>query len=550
MAAASTEAQVRPVQALSRRQRLGPVMAVASRTFNDSRVRTLGFAYLYALYSYIQPVGYRHAYSTRSSRLAFAQSFGNNKGIRIFYGEPHDLVTVSGYTAWRVGGTLAIAAAVFGVLAAVRATRAEEDAGRMEIVVSGLIDRRGVYFATTSAIGFGALVLWIAEFVGFVVGGLPAGGSAYLALATVSVVPVFAGIGAIASEVAPTRRMALEIGSGCVALLLVLRVIADTTDGAGWLRWVTPLGWAEELRPFAGSRPLVLLLPTATTIALVIVSVSLGKNRDVGSGLIAARDRAEPRFGLLSSPLAQAFRSERGSLVVWASSVGAFGFILGVISESVSSAGIPKSIEREIAKLGSGSIATPTGYLSFAFFYFILAISLFTCSQVAAARREEAGGQLETLLALPVGRIRWLGGRVLLGSAGTAVIAIVAGLLTWAGAFSVGVHVSLARMLEAGANCIPVALFFLGIATLAYAVAPRRSTAISYGIVLVTFLWQAVGALLGAPRWAVDLTPFAHVGLVPTQAFRATDAIAMIGLGLAAVLVALGLYRQRDLLGA
>jgi ABC-2 type transport system permease protein len=43
---------------------------------------------------------------------------------------------VSGYTAWRVGGTLAIAAAAFGVLAAVRALRAEEDIGRMELVLS------------------------------------------------------------------------------------------------------------------------------------------------------------------------------------------------------------------------------------------------------------------------------------------------------------------------------------------------------------------------------------------------------------------------------
>ena len=46
-----------------------------------------------------------------------------NKAIRLFYGAPHDLLTVGGYTAWRVGGTLAIFAAAFGLLAAVRALR-------------------------------------------------------------------------------------------------------------------------------------------------------------------------------------------------------------------------------------------------------------------------------------------------------------------------------------------------------------------------------------------------------------------------------------------
>ena len=182
MVTTNTEVRPPPLPGSSRLRRLGSVYAVAVRAFRDGRVRTLGFMYLYALYSYIQPVGYRHAYPTRSSRLAFAQSFGSNKGLRIFYGEPHDLLSVSGYAAWRVGGTLAIASAVFGVLAAVRGIRTEEETGRTDIVLSGLIDRRGVYLAAASAIGCAALVLWIAEFVGFVVGGLPVGGSAYLAL--------------------------------------------------------------------------------------------------------------------------------------------------------------------------------------------------------------------------------------------------------------------------------------------------------------------------------------------------------------------------------
>ena len=38
-------------------------------------------------------------------------------------------------------------------------------------------------------------------------------------------------------------------------------------------------------------------------------------------------------------------------------------------------------------------------------------------------------------------------------------------------------------MLEAGLNCIPVALVFLGLAVLAYAVLPRVSSGIAYGLV-------------------------------------------------------------------
>jgi ABC-2 type transport system permease protein len=523
---------------------------VTRRAFRDARVRTLAFAYLFAIYSYIQPVGYRHAYPTLASRAAFAQAFGNNVGLRLFYGYPFDLLTVGGYTAWRVGGVLAIAAAAFGVLAAVRPLRGDEEAGRTELVLAGIVGRRASYLAAMAAIAAGIVALWVAMLVGFVVGGLPWGGSAFLALATVSVAPVFVGLGAVASQVAPTRRIALELGSAAVGLFLMLRAIGDTASNLAWLRWLTPLGWAEEMRPFTGTRPLVLVLPAVATIGLLIVAERLFVRRDIGTGVLPARDTANPRFGLLSSPAAQAIRSLRGTLTAWAAGVGLFAFILGVVSKSVNSAGIPKNIALQLEKLGVGSILTATGYLSFVFFFFVLALSLFVCAQVGSARREEEDERLEPLLALPVGRVPWLGGRLVLAICAAAALSLLAGALTWAGAVITGANVPLADMLGAGVNCLPVAFLFLGLAALAYAVAPRASGGIAYGIVIASFLWQAVGSLLAVPRWLVDLTPFAHISLVPAQTFRPAPAAIMIAIGLVSGAAALAVFRRRDLLGA
>ena len=203
-------------------------------------MRTIAFAYLFAVYSYVQPVGYRHAYPTISDRLAFAHSFADNVGLRLFYGEPRSVATISGYTAWRVGGTLAIVAAAFGLLAAVRALRTEEDVGRMELVLAGAVGRRAASLSAMGAIAAGIAILWLAEFAGFALGGLPAGGSAYLALATASVVPVFVVSAPLVSQLAPTRRIALELEGAIVALCWLLRVIADTAGNAGWLRWGSP----------------------------------------------------------------------------------------------------------------------------------------------------------------------------------------------------------------------------------------------------------------------------------------------------------------------
>jgi len=518
--------------------------------FAGGRVRTIAFFYLFAAIAYIQPVTYRSAYPTLADRAGFARSFGENKAIRLFYGEPRDLVTTAGYTAWRVGGTLAILAAVWGLLAAVGALRAEEEAGRTELLLAGIVGRRAAFLSALGAVAVGGLALYLAILAGLAAAGLPIGGSAYLGLAVTSVVAVFVGVGALTSQLARTRRMATELAVGVFAVCFALRVIADTATGAEWLRWATPLGWAEALRPLTGARPLVLVLPLTTSAVLIAAAIGIAVRRDLGSGLLVERETTRPRLFALSSPTAQALRLGRGSLTVWLGGVGAFAFIIGLLADSISSTSISKSLQDEFAKLGSGSILTPTGYLGFTFIFFILAVSLFAVSQISGAREEEAAGRLETLLALPVARRRWLGGRLLVASGGIAAISLAAGGLAWAGAGAVGVRVSFGLMIEAGANCLPVALLFLGIAALAFALVPRASTGISYAIVTAAFVWDLFGSLLGLPRWLARVSPFENVGLVPAAPFHPIAAIVMLGLAGTVAVAAIEVLRRRDLLGA
>jgi ABC-2 type transport system permease protein len=522
--------------------------AIARRAFADGRTRTVSFALLFAFMAYVNVSGYAHSFPTLRDRLEFVRSFGNDASVRLFYGQPYDLLHAGGYVAWRVGGFGAIFAAAWGLLAAVRALRTEEDAGRWELLLAGAVRRRDAYLAVLAAIGAGWALLWLGLWLGCAAGGLPAGGSAYLALAALTPALVLAGIGALVSQVAPTRRMALELGMAVLALLFVLRVVADTSSGASWLRWATPLGWAEELRPFADPQPLVLLLPLAAASALLALAGAIALRRDVGSGLLAAHDRRPPRLRLLASPTAQALRGERGSLVGWLVGVGLFAAIVGVLSTTLETAKLSETTRRELARFGV-SILTPSGIIGFYFLFFVLAISLFACAQVAAARHEEAGQRLETLLALPVGRRRWLAGRLAIALGGAVVLALAAAVLAWAGARSRGADVSLPDVLGAGANCLPTAVLFLGLGALAFAAWPRATSGIAYGLVSVAFVWQLFGAALGAPAWLLGVSPFHHVALVPAQSFKALAAVVMLALAAAALAAALALFDRRDLTG-
>jgi ABC-2 type transport system permease protein len=532
----------------TRRRRQRPATRLVALAMAEDRRKTLGFAALFAVMAYIQPVAYRHAYSSLAERLAFARSFAGNKALLVFYGEPHDLLTVGGYSAWRVGGTLALVAAFWALLAATGKLRGDEESGRTELVLSGALPRRTVYGAALAAIGLEGLVLWGALWLGLVAGQLPAGPSAVLALAVMSVVPVFAGIGAVLSQLTDTRRAALELGGGVFAVAFALRVVADTVGGAGWARFVTPLGWAELVRPFAHPQPLA-LAPAAVAGGLLLgLAAAIVGRRDIGAGLLGGRQSRAPRRALLGSIAQFTARSESGSLAIWLAGTAVFALIVGLVAPSISSANIPASLSREAAKLGAGAIDTPAGYVSFTFVFFVLAVCLFACSQISAARTEEATGRLETVLGLPLTRRHWLWSRLGVGLLAALAISLLAALLTWAGAAAGGSTIALPRMLLAALNCVTLAVLFLGIGALLYALIPRAGTALTYALVLAAYLWQLFGTLLGAPGWLTGVTPFAHLGLVPQASFQIVPALVMALVGVAGAVVAAAAIEHRDLI--
>lgn len=399
------------------------VIALGTRAFAESRIRLLAFALFFCGYAAVNASAYESAYPTRADRVTFATNFGDNAAVKLFYGTPHDLLTSGGYTAWRVGGILSIFAAAWAMLACVRPLRGGEDSGNQEIVLSARVGRGEHFAAVLGALAAGALGLWLAVTAGLCAGGLPLGGSAYEGLAILSVVPVFAGFGALASQLAGTRRVATGLSFGVLAAAFLLRAISDTASGAGWLRWTTPLGWVEEMRAFTGARPLVVILPLLAGVALCWASLWLYRRRDIGSGMLRTRDAVAPRMALLSSPAAQALRGERGSLVAWVGGAGALAFTVGVISDSVDSSSLPASVQQQVEKYGLSSIGAPSDYIGFAFLFIVLAISLFACSQVTATRHEEASQRLDSLLAAPVSRRSWLAGRAILALLGSAAIA-------------------------------------------------------------------------------------------------------------------------------
>ena len=67
---------------------------------------------------------------------------------------------MAGFTVFKVGMTLMVLGAVWGLLTGTRLLRGEEDAGRWELLLAGQTTRRRATAQALAGLGAGVVVLW------------------------------------------------------------------------------------------------------------------------------------------------------------------------------------------------------------------------------------------------------------------------------------------------------------------------------------------------------------------------------------------------------
>ena len=502
-------------------------------------------------------VAYRSTYGTPAERATLLRGLTANSGIRALFGPARRVDTVGGFLAWRTLSLMPMIAGIWGLLAATRVLRGEEDRGRWETLLCAPITRGGATLTTLAGLAAACGLLLVptalaALLAAALPGDISAGGALWLALALCIAAPAYGAVGALAAQLAPTRRVAAALAGGVFAATFLVKVAADGSASLGWLRWLTPLGWIEELRPLTGAQPIALAPLLAWIGLLTAASVRLARGRDLGGARLARSDRRAARRAGLGSATGLALRESAGGLIGWGLGLGITAFVFGFVSRAVAdlardSAGIRKHVESTMS--ARIDIASAQGYLSLVFVFLAVALSLYAVTHATAAREEEATGRLDTLLAQPLARERWLGGRALAGAACAALLALLIAIAAWAGAVIRGASVTLPDMLEASANMLPVVALFGGLALLGFALVPRHTGAIAFGMVGGAYLWEQTGAIVRAPEWVLAISPFHWLALVPSEPVDWTASLVMLAAGALAALAALWTLRRRDVVG-
>ena len=180
----------------------------------------------------------------------------------------------------------------------------------------------------------------------------------------------------------------------------------------------------------------------------------------------------------------------------------------------------------------------------------LLILALITGGFAVAAtmrlRSEETAGRAEPLLATALPRTRWALSHLLVALAGSALIALVAGLgMGLTDAVTSGSFADVPSLIVGSLAFAPALWVLVGVAFALFGILPRAMVA-AWGALGAYFVIGMFGVLFKLPSWVIDLSPFQHVPAIPAQDFSAQPLIILTAI--AAGLVSIGMigFRRRD----
>jgi len=464
--------------------------------------------------------------------------------------------TVGAYAMVRDFLLLAVLAALMSIFTVVRHTRQGEETGRAELVGAAVVGRyAGLAAALVMAV---AANLVLAGMLGLalIVAGQPAAGSFTAGAAVAAVGLAFAGVAAVTTQLTSSTRGASGLAAAVLGVSFLAAGIGNvagtvTADGlrvdSAWPSWLSPIGWAQQMRPFGGDN----WWPAALSVALLLIGTGVGaalsSRRDFGRGMLPQRPGHAAAGRALRSPFGLAFRLQRGALLGWSVGMLGFGLVMGGLTGQVTES--TGSSREWYVQLG-GSEQILDAYRASVMQMAGMAAAIYVVQVLLRMRTEEADGPLEPVLATAVGRVRWV--------AGYAITALV-GALALVLLFAVGTGLTAGVVLGdplgqvrelIGPSLVQLpAVLVIGAAVIAFVgLVPRFAGVVSWAMLIAAIvIGPMFGPTLKVPQLVQDLSPFTHVPKAPAVPVNAVPVIALIAAVAVLTLVGLVSLRRRNL---
>jgi ABC-2 type transport system permease protein len=498
----------------------------------------------FAATTYSTAVAGAELYPDVGSRVEAATALNATASLVALFGRVYDPTSLGALSLIKYTAFMAAILAVLMVFVTVRHTRSDEESGRLELLGGGRLGRDAP-LAAALAISFGAsIVLGLVTAVSLAAGGLPAAGSIAFGLGWAATGMAFSAVAGVTAQLTASARAATGMSLGVVAVTYALRAVGDLAEpGPSALSWLSPIGWNQQIRAFAGDQWWVLALPLALCVTLVPVALALRARRDLGSGL--RQERPGPAHGTLRGVGDLAVRLQMRLLAAWAVAFVVFGVVIGSLAGNVTDLLSSPNAQDLIRMLG-GTQAMTDAFIAAEISIMGLLAAAYGLSAASRLRDEETDGHVEALLGTATTRPRWATSHFALALAGVAVLMLLAGVSVGAGAATVLADANqLGRVTLAAAAQIPAAWVMTAAVLAVFGWAPRLTGTV-WALLLLFVALGEFGVLWNAPEWLMELSPFRHSPLLPLDSGAAGPLLGLTAA--AAALAGLGYagWRRRD----
>jgi ABC-2 type transport system permease protein len=435
--------------------------------------------------------------------------------------------------------TLIIATSILSILTVIRHTRAEEESGAAELVLSSVVGRYARTHAALILVGGVNAVLAVTMTLAMSAIGFSIVDAAAMCLGITGVAMVFGALAAVTAQLWRQARTASGAAMGALALAALVRGIGDVINNSGsTLSWFSPIAWAQQMRPFVDVRWWPFALLVALAIGLMALAAWLESRRQYDDGNIPSageNPNARPITGVLGLHLTL----QRGQTIGWAVGLFLGGLAFGSMTKSLLDAAKDNPLLARVltAQGNDGVYTTMTQFLA-------AAATAYVVGAVLRVYSDEQSGLGEAVLARAVSRWRWLLTAVASALVGSTVLMFFAGLGNGLGAgITLGEPQTIVRLTLAGLAYVPAMAVLAGVAALAVAL---KHAWIGWLAVVFVVTSLYLGALLRLPHWLIGLSPVGRT-TVPTN-FPAAALTVMVAVATVLTVCAGWVYRSRDAL--
>jgi ABC-2 type transport system permease protein len=541
------------------------------KTLRDYRFQVLIWGGGLGLLMLVYGPAYNSVFGPGPNRAKIIEDYKKSfESFSMLTGKVSDLDTFGGFITAKVGSAIPILLGIWALLAGSNIIRGEEERGNLDLLLSTPHTRISVFLQKWAGLTVALLGIVTLSFLGILGGAAiakveldPVG--ALLAHLNWALGALFIGGLALLFGQLTSRKAAAGWAGGIMAGTYLLNNLVANVESLQWTQYINPYYYAGLSQPLArsvGTNWGGLTVLVVLVVAVVGIALWMYRQRDhngyfelrlfkKSEPATAKRGRlvAEPAEFWLSNNFAFGLRSALPGVLIWGLGLSAYTLlILSAFNDLKSSMhDLLNSIDIFKA-LGFLNLTSNENLLSlFIFLFVVLLVAAYAVVQVANWTSQENEGRLELVLSTPLPRWRFLLTNFAVALVSSALmvglVGVIFGLSTWI----FNVPVSAVNTLAAFFGLWIICLIIEAVGFVMAAFGPGWAVGVTAGLVILSYLTNALSDTLKLPEAVTNLSVFKQYGQPLVEGLHWTPQIVMVVLSIAFIGVAVYRFRRRDI---